>query len=261
MNTPLKNATESEETRSSRFAYHGEDEEPGEGGVRSVNPDAAGTDAERMARGGVGGAGENAGSNAARARGEVRTGVPGPEERLLDISELARTVGMHYTHVFSLPPYKDADMETVAPLYGEITLTNTGALLLLRGHVETTLRLECGRCLNPMDEPVEAELEEEFDLVAASSGPIRNPSEEVHAVDEDTPAAVIKGNILDLADLLRQNLLLAQPLQPLCDEECPGIPYDAAPPADTTTLPPELNPLRRLADLLEAKRQAEGEVG
>ena len=236
----------------SRFVYYGE-EDAGEGGVFAAAPADAATPRRGTIAGGAG-------------RGTP--GVPGPTEALLDISELARTVGMHYTHHFAFPAGNLDELATTAPTTGEITLTNAGALLILRGRVESTLDMECGRCLSPAAQPVEAELEEEFDLV-----PTNNTfhQEEVQAIDEDTPAAVIKGNVLNLVDLLRQNLLLAAPLQPLCREDCPGILLDnpavtvlvgeaaeAAIPVSAPLAEAD-NPLRHLAELLEAKRRGDAD--
>lgn len=231
MSTERPGSGDNGERSASRFAYHGDDLAL-EGGVQAV--------------------GKRPGA-----------GAPGPEERLLDISELARTVGMRYTHHFHIPPRAEDDLDLAAPLDGALTLTNTGGLLLLRGNVETTLRLECARCLAPVAQEVAADLEEEFDLVTA-----RNAfhQEEVQAVDEDSPASVIQGNVLNLGELLRQNLLLAAPLQPLCREDCPGLDLsgrvrsaDAAPEADAGTRGD--NPLRHLAQLLEEKRRVENEKG
>jgi uncharacterized metal-binding protein YceD (DUF177 family) len=225
---------ESDASRS-RFSYFGD--EPTEGGVQSVLP--AGTRGDSLSRAKI-------------------AGAPGPDERLLDISELARTVGMHYTHAFAFPPTVEGDLETVSPATGTVKLTNAGAALLLTGDAKAILRMECARCLKPVDQPVEAELDEHFDLLTRNNA---FNQEEVQAVDEDSPAAVITGNVLNLADLLRQNLLLAAPLQPLCREDCPGIPYspdddDAA--ALDAKAAESANPLKRLAELLEAKRLREG---
>lgn len=180
----------------SRFSYHGD--EPEEGGVTSVQP-----------------------KGSRQGGGRASTpGVPGPEERLLDISELVRNVGMRYTHRIGIPPGGIPDLPTAKPIVGEVTLTNTGALLLLKGHVDTVLSMDCYRCLNATEEPVEADLEEAFPLVAMNNAYHQT---EVQAVDEDEPAAVISGNVLDLGDLLRQELTVAAPPQPLCREDCPGL--------------------------------------
>ena len=235
-----------QEGRSSRFSYHGD--EPTEGGVLSV--------ATRPHREGDG----SAASPYREVRGRA-AGVPGPEERLLDISELARTVGMHYTHRFAFPPAAEDELETVASTVGTISLTNAGEALLLTGNAQTTLRMECGRCLTPTDQPLEVEIEETFDLQSRNNA---FNQEEVQAIDEDSPAAVINGNVLNLADLLRQNLLLAAPLQPLCREDCPGIAYSTGTPDDEATADAGVlvdNPLHHLAEMLAAKRQREGNVG
>jgi len=211
----------------SRFAYHGDASD--EGGVRGLRTKAGGHPSS--------------------------SGVPGPEERLLDISELARSVGMRYTHAFRLPPAKEKDFEVVAPIEGEVTLTNTGAALGLRGTASTIRRLECARCLSPVDVPVTAELAEEFNLITS-----RNAfhQEEVQAVDDDAPAAVISGNVLDLGDLLRQDLLLAAPLQPLCREECPGLLGEETAEGETGE-DATASPLRHLAELWDAQRRGDGE--
>ena len=219
----------------SRFSYFGDEES--EGGVQSVQPAREGPGSRTQSK---------------------PAGTPGPAEKLLDISEIARTLGMRYTHHFSFPAGREGDMETVTPTVGSVTLTNAGAALLLTGKVATHLRMECGRCLTPTDQPVEVELDEHFDLIASNNA---FNQEVVQAQDEDSPAAVITSNVLNLADLLRQNLVLAAPLQPLCSEDCPGIPYDpGAPPTEPdTAIVGGDNPLRRLADLLEAKRRSESE--
>jgi uncharacterized metal-binding protein YceD (DUF177 family) len=217
---------------SSRFAYHGD--EPTEGGVRSTRT----------------------GSNTAKGSPSTN-GVPGPEERQLDISELVRNVGMHYTHRFAIPPQKVEDLDPVAPLEGEITLTNTGAVLLLRGQARTTLRMECSRCLNPTEQPVSTDLEEEFDLVMENNA---FRQDEVQAKDDESGAPVISGNILDLAELLRQTLLVAAPWQPLCREDCPGLSdavIIASEESDEATEPARDNPLRHLGELWNARENAE----
>lgn len=235
------NTDESTAGSRSRFSYHGDDD-PGEGGVSVARPK---------------------GNGLRTATSASTPGVPGPDEPLLDISELARTVGMRYRHVFDFPPGRIPELTTVGPTRGEIRMTNTGAALILRGEVKSTVQLECSRCLNPIDEVLDADIEEDFDLVATHDA---YRQEEVQAVDEDTPAAVIEGNVLNVADLLRQSLLLAAPLQPLCREDCPGIDHESY-----LGLEPEFpeaseepvaeTPLKHLAELLEARRKASGGEG
>ncbi|MBC8101216.1 MAG: DUF177 domain-containing protein [Cytophagales bacterium] len=244
----------------SRFSYFDTGDAPETGGVHSTFPPAS------TPRPGV---------NPAANQGPrpAANGAPGPEERLLEISELARNIGMHYVHRFQIPPVAGAeeDLSLAGPMEGTITLTNTGAVLLITGDARAPLTLECGRCLTPTIVEVKADIEEQFDLIAANNA---FRQEVVAVVDEDTPASVIEGgNVLKLGELLRQNLLVAAPLQPLCREDCPGIDLsghqgvaflseeDAEKAAQAEPAVLEDNPLRRLADLLEAKRRQEEKGG
>lgn len=248
------------EQESSRFAYFGgndsDDSVSESGGVYSVAT-------EKPATRSTVGINPNAGPRPAS------NGVPGPGERLLDISELARTVGMHYIHHFDILPLEGAEegLTLAGPMEGEIKLTNTGAVLLIAGDVHASLTVECRRCLTPTDVEVDAEIEEQFDLVASNTA---SRQDIVTVVDEDPPASVVEGgSILNLGELLRQSLFVAAPLQPLCREEClgidlsghPGVAFsveeDVDPDAGPAILAPEDNPLRRLADLLAEKRRQE----
>lgn len=242
---------------SSRFSYFGSDDfESESGGVYSV------TTSKSPNKHG------NAPNPSTGAR-PATNGIPGPGERLLDISELARTIGMHYVHRFQIPPLEGAEegLTLAGPMEGKIKLTNTGAVLLVVGEVRASLTVECGRCLTPTIVEVEADIEEQFDLVAASTSARQDV---VNVVDEDAPASVIEGgNVLKLGELLRQNLLVAAPLQPLCHEDCEGIDLSGHPGVAFTTeeaaeqaaaelpLAAEDNPLRHLADLLAEKRRQE----
>ena len=214
----------------SRFATYGGDDEPEEGGVRAVS-----TSGGRPSRG-------HAASN----------GVPGPEALLLDITELVRNVGMHYVHHFALPADYEPDLSAAEPIAGKLTLTNTGAALILRGKATTQISIQCGRCLEPRLESVEAELEENFDLVTGGEG---RHADEVVALDEENPEApAIQNNILNLGELLRQNLIVAAPLGSTCPDDCPNLIKIAK----WSTGEPETKPaLSRLGELLQAAQEAE----
>lgn len=141
-----------------------------------------------------------------------------------DLAEIIRTPGMVQVYDIHEPPFTDDDVEYVSPITGRVTVTNTGAVLLIRGPMRTTVSLDCSRCLEPLRVPIEAELEEVFDLK-----PVENPAHRDHEVQviDDEVGNVFDGKILQLAVLIRQAVLLAAPLQPLCREDCPGIPVSA----------------------------------
>lgn len=168
----------------------------------------------------------------------------------LDLSEIINTPGMHTVQEVDEPCSEDLGLVCTSPVKGRIELTNTGNLLLVKGKVNTEIKLECGRCLNNFTMPVEANVEEEFRIEKGGDA-----IQALSMDEEDTSANLIINNILDLQDVIRQNLLLVLPIQPLCKPDCKGlcptcgknlnVRKCTCPPAE-----PE-SPFHVLADLLE----------
>jgi uncharacterized protein len=69
---------------------------------------------------------------------------------------------------------------------------------------------ECARCLEPVSQMIEVRCQELF-------------SYEQGAGDADEDGYALHGDLLDLEPVLRDALVLALPLAPLCREDCPGL--------------------------------------
>jgi len=186
-------------------------------------------------------------------------GVPVPESFQMDIAEILRTIGMHYVHQIAIPAIGcfdpvSGDVPVSGIVEGKITLTNTGAILVLRGKASANVWLPCARCLKRYEEAIVIVLEEEYDLIADNTA---TRHEEVRAVDHNVTAPVIDGSVLDVAELLRQSLLLAEPLQPFCGDSCTGYATYSTD-LESEVLPAETQrPFAGLAALLEANSSAE----
>jgi uncharacterized protein len=85
--------------------------------------------------------------------------------------------------------------------------------VLVRGRFSGVLAMECRRCLQPVRVPVE----EEFTLLFR---PGLKPEE---APDADAYPLPERGRELDLADALREHVLLAVPRFAICEETCRGL--------------------------------------
>ncbi len=162
-----------------------------------------------------------------------------------DLAELLRTPGMRQVYEIYEQPYTDDDVEYVAPVTGKIAVTNTGTMVLIRGPLDTTIEMECSRCLDPVRAAIHTDLEEEFDIEVVENAAHRDPK--VLVVEEEI-GRVFDGQTLCLDVLIRQAALLAAPLQPLCREACPGIPIQE--PADPEAEIIENSPFRDLGKLL-----------
>ncbi|SDF77023.1 YceD family protein [Sporolituus thermophilus] len=89
---------------------------------------------------------------------------------------------------------------------GEVA--NNGQFLEIRGSIKAKARYDCNRCLKPFTMAMEIPFTEKYFTPG-------------FLPDED--AASYEGNEIDITDLLRENLLLAEPLKPLCSESCRGL--------------------------------------
>ncbi len=120
-----------------------------------------------------------------------------------DVSVAARLPGLVLS--FSRVP-DDADLALDAVLEaveGGITL---------RGHVHAPWVGDCRRCLDPVEGVLDIDLQEVF---------------EPHPTPGETYP--IEGDDIDLEPVLRDAVLLALPLAPLCGEDCRGPAPDALP--------------------------------
>lgn len=136
----------------------------------------------------------------------------------IDLTEIARTPGAHAAHEFQEALPGDPDFELAESARGSFTVTNTGRLLVLRGSLTAAVKLQCGRCLEPSVLRLEVPLSEEF-----STRPPAQSLEEKTIDVEEPERAAFRENILDLTELVRQNIIINLPIQPLCREECAGI--------------------------------------
>jgi uncharacterized protein len=116
------------------------------------------------------------------------------------------------------PPYEiDPGIVTTAPLTGAVKLTRTNRGILAEARIKTTVRQECSRCLEDAMTPVAGRIAEEFfptvDLRTGTS--VERPEGDGYMLTD--------AHELDLAEPVRQAVLLEQPMKPLCQPDCRGL--------------------------------------
>ena len=104
---------------------------------------------------------------------------------------------------------------------GSVKATTLRASVLVQGDVAALVTLECSRCLEIFDLPVEAALEEQFEptIDVYTGAPMRRDDQE----RSDTAFDIDANHMMDLSEPVRQALLVALPMKPLCREDCAGI--------------------------------------
>ena len=108
---------------------------------------------------------------------------------------------------------------------GPLTTSGTAELLphtlgeiRVTGHLAVTLEGSCDRCLETAAYPIDSD----FDLYyrPADTGP---EVEEIGIDEGEAEIAFYDGEELVLEDILREFVLLALPMQRVCDDACKGI--------------------------------------
>ncbi len=106
-------------------------------------------------------------------------------------------------------------------LEGKVKVTRLTRDLLVQGQVEGEVLVECSRCLDQFWTPIEASLEEKFQpIIDVETGrPVHRETDE----DEDTAFEISANHEMDLAEPVRQSILVELPLKPLCKDNCKGL--------------------------------------
>jgi uncharacterized protein len=131
----------------------------------------------------------------------------------------------------------------------ELRAQKQGADVLVHGRVRAGLVTECSRCLEDARMAVDTSV---TSLLTARGADFRPEPDEVELTPEELDREFFHGDRIVLDDIVREHLLLEVPIQPLCTDECPGIPVPAkvAGPADLRPVGPGgVDP--RLAPLLK----------
>lgn len=128
------------------------------------------------------------GRQAGAAREETRT-IPAPDALRVELAEVP--VG------------------TEVELSVQLEAVHEG--VLVTGTATAPVSGECARCLEPVTSSVEASFQELYQY---------EPSPE--EADEDDEL-LLEGDLLDLEPVLRDAVVLALPLSPLCSDDCTGL--------------------------------------
>lgn len=165
-------------------------------------------------------------------------------EDLLDLNDVLQHPGRKVAVDISTELPDEADIDLVAPLEGFLEAVSTGNILLITGQFKTRVVVECARCTAPLEQDLEFEVDEQFSVEGVPSSLSQQDFAKVVA---DEPYALFEDNNLIVEALLRQALLLAIPIQPLCgfgwDGPCPVAAQRAVGRAPLSAGHPEMSKL------------------
>ncbi|HYW73797.1 MAG TPA: DUF177 domain-containing protein [Pyrinomonadaceae bacterium] len=114
--------------------------------------------------------------------------------------------------------FEKQELCLVAPVKVEGRVRRKDEQVELSGKLRAKVAVACGRCLKPVELPIELEFSERFTSAVAWK------NEEQHELQpEELDLAVFDGEGIELDDLVREEILLAMPGHTLCQQECQGL--------------------------------------
>jgi uncharacterized protein len=137
---------------------------------------------------------------------------------VLDTRELPRRPGAMRTldRVVAAPADLGVEMIGVpegADLHLDLRLESVSEGVLVSGTITGPLEGECGRCLVAINEELAVPVQELFAYENSTTD----------ETTDDDEVGRMQGDLIDLEPSLRDVVVLALPVNPVCREDCPGL--------------------------------------
>jgi uncharacterized protein len=114
----------------------------------------------------------------------------------------------------------DKKLRQVEPVTvtGEAVLRSSLGEIRVHGHIEALVEFDCDRCLEPAQLPLRGD----FDLVYEPAD-ADWPEQDASLSETDAETGFYEGDGIELADVVREQILLWLPMQRVCRADCRGI--------------------------------------
>jgi uncharacterized protein len=148
---------------------------------------------------------------------------------VFDTRELGRRPGAMKRLTRTADAPKDLGIDGVigvpenAPLALDLRLESVMEGVLVTGTARATAEGECVRCLEPLTLEVEADFQEMFSYPDADDRNRSRTADPVDDAEDDEDRFFLEDDSFDLEPVLRDAVVLALPLQPVCKETCAGL--------------------------------------
>ncbi len=103
-------------------------------------------------------------------------------------------------------------------IHVQISVSKQQQMVFVTGRTQTQLLLECGRCLKKF--PCPLNLGRQAEDLSSKSMP---DQEEYELKPEEMDVILYSGDTVQLDDLIREQIILAIPMHPLCTPDCRGL--------------------------------------
>ncbi|MEU6240348.1 DUF177 domain-containing protein [Streptomyces sp. NPDC047024] len=147
---------------------------------------------------------------------------------VIDTHELGRRPGAMQRLTREVDAPRDLGIEGVigvpegTPMELDLRLESVMEGVLVTGTARASAKGECVRCLEPVGLELEADFQEMFSYPDADDRG-RVSAEPGDDAEDDEDRLYIEDGLIDLEPVLRDAVVLALPMQPVCQDDCAGL--------------------------------------
>ena len=139
----------------------------------------------------------------------------------VDLRELGRRAGSMHELERTLPAPGNWRVELIGVPEGaevslRLRLESVMEGVLVSGEVEVPVVGSCARCLEPIEDTLELDVQELFAYAGSTT----------EATSEEDEVRRVEGEHIDLEPMVRDLVVLSLPLAPTCTEDCAGLCVD-----------------------------------
>lgn len=136
-----------------------------------------------------------------------------------NVSQLLKSdVGQTRVYEFATDEPMDIGDGVATGVHGSVKFTLTNFGVIAHVDAQANLHLTCARCLEPFQTQADVHFEEEYrpTVDVATGQPVTSPGGE-------SASSIAQNHTIDLTEAIRENLVLAVEIIPVCSPDCRGL--------------------------------------
>lgn len=148
---------------------------------------------------------------------------------LFNTHDLPRRAGEMREYAFDVPAPERIGIDVIGVpedqgIHVAMRLESVTEGILVSAQVSTVAEGECIRCLDPMEMPISRNFQElyRYEPEKAHTKAQRKAAEAFDDLDDEEDL-MVEGEVINLEAPVRDAIVLALPINPLCAEDCPGL--------------------------------------